>query len=105
VLGVHSRALAQAKVTLDRACADTAAAYASFVGDRTSPSVGVRLTIVANEGEAEVVCSILRSEGIRCGYRTTDVSAESGLNFGGWREVLVDAADESQARELLAAIK
>ena len=67
--------------------------------------MGVKLTVVANEGEAEIVCSILRTEGIRCGYRTTDVSAESGLDFGGWREILVETADETRAREILATIK
>ena len=41
--------------------------------------------------------------GIRCAHRTTDVSAESGLQFGGWREVVVSTADEAHARELLAA--
>lgn len=68
-------------------------------------SAGVRLTVVASEGEAEIVCGVLRSEGIRCAYRTTNVSADSGLDAGGWREVLVAADDEARARTVLAAIK
>lgn len=65
----------------------------------------MRLTVVASEGEAEIVCGMLRSEGIRCAYRTTNISADSGLDVGGWREVLVAAADEAQARSVLAGIK
>ena len=75
------------------------------VSDRKSATETVRLAIVADEGEAEAVCGLLRSEGIRCAHRTTDVSAESGLQFGGWREVLVSTADEAKARELLAATR
>ena len=77
--------------------------YARAVGDRSPATETVRLVIVANEGEAEAVCGLLRSEGIRCAHRTTDLSAERGLEFGGWREVLVSTTDEAPARELLAA--
>jgi len=63
----------------------------------------VRLTVVPNAGEAEVLCRMLRSEGIRCAYRVVDVAADAGATFGGWREVLVDDSDLSRARELLPA--
>jgi hypothetical protein len=61
----------------------------------------VRLTVVPDSGEAEVICGMLRLEGIACSYRTTNISAEQGLMFGGWREVLVDEADLERARTLL----
>jgi Putative prokaryotic signal transducing protein len=62
----------------------------------------VRLTVVRDEGEAEVLCGLLRGEGIRCAYRATDITAEYAAGvFGGWREVLVDEDDLSRARELL----
>jgi hypothetical protein len=80
-----------------------ARAYALAVSDRSPVTETVRLAIVADEGEAEAVCGLLRSEGIRCAHRTTDLSADRGLQFGGWREVLVSTADEAHARELLAA--
>ena len=64
------------------------------------------LTIVPNEVAAEVVCSFLRAEGIRCAHRITNVGAGSwdGVpNAGGAREVLVDPADVEVAREVLAS--
>ena len=49
----------------------------------------VRLTVVPDEGAAEALVGLLRSEGIDCFYRDTDVSA-AGIfgpsTFGGWRE-------------------
>jgi len=61
----------------------------------------VRLTVVPNEGEAEMLCEMLRAEGVRCAYRVTDISAEMGNQFGGWREILVDEGDLASARALL----
>jgi hypothetical protein len=64
----------------------------------------VRLTVVPDEGEAVTLCGLLRSEGIRCRYRDTDVSAGGifgGTTFGGWREILVDEEDIERAHELL----
>ena len=64
----------------------------------------VRLTVVPDEGEAEALVGLLRSEGIECFYRDTDVSATGifgGSTFGGWREVLVDEDDLERARKLL----
>lgn len=65
----------------------------------------VRLTVVANEPSADLVCSFLRAEGIRCGHRATDlgVGAGGGMPSGGPREVLVDPADLAAARQVLAA--
>jgi hypothetical protein len=64
----------------------------------------VRLTVVPDEGAAEALVGLLRSEGIECFYRDTDVSAAGifgGTTFGGWREVLVDEDDLERARQLL----
>jgi hypothetical protein len=66
----------------------------------------VRVTIVPNEVAADVVCTFLRAEGIRCAHRVTDVGAGSwdGVpNVGGAREVLVDPDDLERAREALAS--
>jgi hypothetical protein len=64
----------------------------------------VRLTVVAGEGQAELVCGLLRAEGIRCYHRSTDVSAEAALaSLGQWREIVVLSDDLSRARELLDA--
>ena len=62
----------------------------------------VVLTIVPNEVAAEVVCCFLRTEGIRCDHRITNIGAGSwdGVpNAGGAREVLVDPAEVEVARE------
>jgi hypothetical protein len=64
----------------------------------------VRLTVVPDEGQAEALCGLLRTEGIDCFYRDTDISAAGifgGQTFGGWREILVDEDDLERARELL----
>ena len=66
----------------------------------------VRVTIVPNEVAADVVCTFLRAEGIRCGHRVTNVGAgawDGVPNAGGAREVLVDPADLDTAREALAS--
>ena len=66
----------------------------------------VRVTIVPNEPAADVVCSFLRSEGIRCAHRVTDVGAgawDGVPNAGGAREVLVDPSELEAARAALAA--
>lgn len=64
-----------------------------------------RLTIVQTEPAAELLCSFLRAEGIRCGHRITDVGAGAwdGVPSGGPREVLVDPDDLAAARAVLAA--
>ena len=65
---------------------------------------GVRLTKVPGEAEAEVLCGLLRSEGIECGHRPTveDDSAFEGFGGeGGEREILVRESDLERARELI----
>jgi hypothetical protein len=64
----------------------------------------VRLTIAANETEAELIRGLLRTEGIESMQRQTDVAAGAldGWAPGGAREVLVLAADLDRARELIA---
>ena len=61
----------------------------------------VRLKVVASQGEADVICSLLRSAKIRCAERATNMSAERGGGFGGWREILVEESDLPAARQLL----
>jgi hypothetical protein len=64
----------------------------------------VRVAITPNEPAADVLCSFLRSEGIACMRRVTDVGAGAldGVAPAGSREVLVNEADAERARELLA---
>jgi hypothetical protein len=66
-----------------------------------------RVSVVANEMEAELACGVLRGEGIECMHRITDFAFGSGGEMpssgAGAREVLVRAADAERARELLDA--
>ena len=64
------------------------------------------MTVVPNELAAELVCSFLRAEGIRCAHRITDIGAgawDGVPSAAGPREVLVDPADVDAAREVLAS--
>ena len=66
----------------------------------------VKLTVVGDELEAEELCGLLRTNGIRCAHRRTDASAAIGavglgLPIAGPIEVLVDEADLDAARTLL----
>ena len=64
----------------------------------------VRLTIVANELEAEMVRSLLATAGIESLQRYTNFGAAAldGMPSGaGPREILVRAADLDAARELI----
>ena len=66
----------------------------------------VRLTVVPDEGEAEILCRMLREEGIRCAHYRTNASSggsDASASFGGWREVVVLESDLEQARALLTA--
>ena len=65
----------------------------------------VVLTVVSGESEAEVVCGLLRSEGIECAHRDTDAIDSPLEDFiaAGSQEILVHAADLETAKELLAA--
>jgi putative signal transducing protein len=58
---------------------------------------------VADEGEAEIVCGLLRSAGMKCGYRDTDTIDSSLEDFTatGPREILVQPSDLEAARALL----
>ena len=64
-------------------------------------TLGVRLTVVPSQGEADVICSLLQAEGIDCAQRMAD-SIESS---GGWWEIVVSESDLVSARELLANVR
>jgi len=63
----------------------------------------VVVEVVATEAEAELLCSLLRNEGIRCTYRVSNygAGAADGLAVGGPQEVMVRSEDLAAARELL----
>lgn len=63
----------------------------------------VVVKVVSGESEAEVVCGLLRSAGIECGYRDTEAIDSPLEDFmaAGSREILVHAADLEAAKELL----
>jgi hypothetical protein len=63
----------------------------------------VVLTVVPEETEAELLCGLLRANGIECGYRDTDAIDSPIEDFipSGPREVLVHKADLEAARALL----
>jgi hypothetical protein len=64
----------------------------------------VVVTVVADEPEAEIVCGLLRSNGIECGHRDTAAIETSLENFMavGPQEILVRGADLEAAQALLA---
>ena len=54
--------------------------------------------------EAELLCDVLRREGLRCGYRITDFGAGASDGFGGPgapHAIIVAPEDEERARQLL----
>jgi hypothetical protein len=61
----------------------------------------VPLTTVRDEGEAEVVCGLLRSSGIECEWTITTQGLAGVVGSGGAREIFVDRADLETAQELL----
>jgi hypothetical protein len=65
----------------------------------------VRLTVVANEAEGELVRALLQTEGIESMQRPTDFAAGAldGWAAGGSREILVHADDLDAARALVGA--
>ena len=65
----------------------------------------VHLTVVGSQGEADIICGLLRTEGIKCSERVTDMHAERGGGFGGWREILVEETTLTAARELLSSAR
>ena len=62
------------------------------------------LKVVSDEPEAEVVCGLLRSAGIECGYRDTEAiySPLEDFTAAGRREIFVYESDLDAARALLA---
>jgi hypothetical protein len=75
---------------------------------RTHYGVGmdepVPVTTVASEHEADVVCGLLRSAGLACGFRPTAApdSTFGGL-LAGRMEILVHPPDLKAARAVIAA--
>jgi hypothetical protein len=61
------------------------------------------VTVVPGETEAEFVCGLLRSAGIKCGYRDTQAIDSTIEDFiaSGPREILVSPDDLEAAQELL----
>ena len=61
------------------------------------------LTVVSGTSEAEVLCGLLRSAGIKCGYRDTEAidSPLEDFTAAGPREILVHAGDLEAARALI----
>jgi hypothetical protein len=66
---------------------------------------GVVLTVVSGPPEADILCGLLRTNGIECGYRDTQAIDSPLEDFieAGSVEVLVPAEDLEVAREVLAA--
>ncbi len=63
----------------------------------------VRLMVVGNSMEAETICGLLRTEGIACDHRQTDMGAGAGDAVGdsGPREIVVGRDDLERARQLV----
>lgn len=63
----------------------------------------VVVEVVATQAEAELLCSLLRSEGIRCTHRVSNygAGAADGMPVGGPQEVIVRSEDLTSAREVL----
>ena len=61
--------------------------------------------VVSGTSEAEVVCGLLRANGIDCAHRDTDEVDSSLEDFiqAGAQEILVHESDLAAAQELLAA--
>jgi Putative prokaryotic signal transducing protein len=65
----------------------------------------VHLTFVPNEYEAEILCALLRTEGLTCDQRSTNLSVGrmDGMPGGGPQEIVVAEQDLGRAQEILAA--
>ena len=63
----------------------------------------VVVKVVSDEPEAQIVCGLLNSAGIDCGYRDTDAVETQLEEFTptGPREILVHPSDLDAARALL----
>ncbi len=62
----------------------------------------MHLVVVQDEGEAEVVCGLLRASGIESSWNFTNMGIAGISNFGGAREVLVERGDYDAAQAVLA---
>jgi Putative prokaryotic signal transducing protein len=64
----------------------------------------VALTVVPNESQAEVLCGMLRANGIACGYEQTNFGAGAADGFprGGPVEIFVAEGDARKAGQLLS---
>jgi hypothetical protein len=65
--------------------------------------IGTRLSVVSSQGEADIICGLLRTNGIRCGERALNPNVYD-FGVGGWRELLVGPSDLEAARDVLAAV-
>jgi hypothetical protein len=65
----------------------------------------VYLTIVPTEAEADILCALLRTEGIECEDRATNMSVGTmdGMPGGGPREIVVAKESLMRAQEILEA--
>ncbi len=65
----------------------------------------VVVSVVETETEAQIVCGLLRANGIDCYYRDTQAidSPLEDFTAAGAREIVVRAPDADAAKELLAA--
>jgi Putative prokaryotic signal transducing protein len=65
----------------------------------------VVVEVAGTEGEAELLCSLLASAGIRCARRQTNYGAGAFDGMpGGPQEVIVHAEDLESAREVLREV-
>jgi hypothetical protein len=65
----------------------------------------VVVATVANELDADVVCGLLRANGIECWTQDTEAIDDPNEDFieSGPHEVVVSAADADAAKQILAA--
>ena len=71
------------------------------MSDAAEPVV---LDVVGSEFEADVICGLLRSEGIECEVQKTNLAvgmADAAASAAGPREIVVHAEDLARAREIL----
>jgi hypothetical protein len=62
----------------------------------------VVVDVVPTESEAELLCGLLRTEGIKCTYRLSNYGAGSADGMAtGAQEVVVRSEDRERASELL----
>ena len=67
------------------------------------PDEGVVLTVVSGEPEAQILCGLLKSNGIVCAYRDTEAIDDPYEDYteSGPREILVRESDVEAARALM----